>query len=175
MKKSLDIIRGSRKFLINLLDGISIEKLNEIPTGFNNNLVWNLAHVIANQQILCYLNAGAKPVIEEGFIHKYKTGTRPEGFIDEAQIDVWKKYLFSTMDHFEKDAATNMFENYKPFDLRSYPGLRIENISDAIKFVSFHDGLHVGYSMALKRLLKNNGFGKLSATQESVSVQTGNN
>ncbi|RNI33403.1 DinB family protein [Hanamia caeni] len=154
MKESIDIIRGARKFSLNLIDGISIEKLNEIPEGFNNNLAWNFAHVIANQQILCYRNAGAKPVISDEIIDKYKTGTRPEGFIDEKEFETFKQFLLSTIDKFEEDSATNIFENYKAFDLKSYPGVRLKNINDAAKFVSFHDGLHVGYSMALKRALK---------------------
>ena len=154
MKESIDIMRGARKFLINLIDGISIEKLNEIPAGFNNNLAWNIGHVIANQQILCYRNAVVKPVIEEEIIDKYKTGTRPDRFIEEKEFKILMQYLLETIDKFEKDATTNMFENYKAFDLKSYPGVRIKNISDAAKFVTFHDGLHVGYSMALKRSLK---------------------
>lgn len=154
MKESIDIIRGARKFLLTVIEGISIEKLNEIPAGFNNNLAWNVAHVIANQQILCYRNAGVKPVIEDEFIDKYKTGTRPEGFMDEKEFKAIKEYLLSTIDKFREDSATNLFENYVAQDFKSYPGLRLENINDAAQFVSFHDGLHVGYSMALKRALK---------------------
>ena len=154
VKESIDIMRGARLFLINLVDRISIEKLNEIPDGFNNNLAWNFGHVIANQQILLYRNAGAKPVIEDEFIDKYKTGTRPESFIDEETFETFKKNLIQTIDKFEEDSASNMFENYNAFELRSYPGVTLKNISDAAKFVSFHDGLHVGYSMALKRALK---------------------
>lgn len=154
MKESIDIMRGARLFLINLVDGISIEKLNEIPDGFNNNLAWNFGHVIATQQILCYRNAGVKPAIEDEFIDKYKSGTRPEGFIDEKSFGIFKKNLIQTIDKFEEDSTTNIFENYKAFDLKSYPGVRLKNINDAAKFASFHDGLHVGYSMALKRSLK---------------------
>ena len=154
MKESIDIMRGAMKFLLNLIDGISIEKLNEIPLGFNNNLIWNFAHIVASQQILCYRNGGVKPVIEDEFIDKYKTGTRPEGFIAEKEFEIIKQYLITTIDKFEEDSITNMFENYNAFDLKSYPGVEIKNIGDAAKFVSFHDGLHVGYSMALKRSLK---------------------
>lgn len=154
MKESINIMRGARRFMINLIDGITIEKLNEIPEGFNNNLAWNFGHVIANQQILCYRNAGVKPVIEDEIIDKYKTGTRPEGFIDNKEFKLLLQYLITSIDQFEEDATTNMFENYKALDFKSYPGLRVENISDAANFVSFHDGLHVGYSMALKRALQ---------------------
>src|SRR5665213_1190761 len=154
MKESIDIIRGARKFLLNLIDGISIEKLNEIPEGFNNNLAWNFAHVIATQQILCYRNAGAKPVIADEIIDKYKSGTRPEGFIDEKEFETLKQSLLSTIDKFELYSATNLFENYRAFDLKSYPGVRLKNVNDAAKFDCFHEGLHVGYSMALKKALK---------------------
>lgn len=154
MKESIDIMRGGRKFLINLLDGVSIEKLNEVPEGFNNNLAWNIAHMIANQQILCYRNAGEKPVLDEEFIDKYKTGTRPENFINEEEFKSFQKNLISTIDQFEKDSKKKMFENYEAREIKSYPGVRIENIKDAAKFASFHDGLHIGYSMALKRALR---------------------
>lgn len=154
MKESIDIMRGARKFLINLIDGISIEKLNEIPFEFNNNLAWNFGHVVATQQILCYRNAGVKPVIEDEFIDKYKSGTRPAGNIDEKEFKIIKENLIQSIDKFEEDSRTNLFENYKAFESKLYPGVRINNIGDAAKFVCFHDGLHVGYSMALKRSLK---------------------
>jgi len=155
MKESIDIMRGGRVFLKNLLAGISVEKLNEIPEGFHNNLAWNVAHMIANQQILCYRNAGTKPVIEDEFIDKYKTGTRPENFIDESEFKMFLQYLLSTIDQFEKDSETKMFKHYEVHEFKSYPGLKLESIKDAAKFVTFHDGLHIGYCMALKRALKN--------------------
>lgn len=155
MKELIDIMRGGRKFLISLLNGVPVEKMNEIPNGFNNNLAWNVAHMIANQQILCYRNAGAEPVIADEFIDKYKTGTRPENFIDENEVKKFFQYLLSTIDRFEKDSETKMFKHYEPREFKSYPGLKLENIKDAAKFVTFHDGLHIGYCMALKRALKN--------------------
>ena len=154
MKESIDIMRGARLFMINLIDGISIEDLNEIPVGFNNNIAWNFGHVVATQQILCYRNAGVTPVIQDEFIDKYKSGTRPEGYIDEKEFKIIKENLIQAIDRFEQDSTKNMFENYNAFDLKSYPGVRIKDISDAAKFVCFHDGLHVGYSMALKRSMK---------------------
>ena len=154
MKESIDIMRGARKFLINLIEGLSIEDLNEIPVGFNNNIAWNFGHVVATQQILCYRNAGVKLVIQDEFIDKYKTGTRPEGYIDEKEFKIIKENLIQAIDRFEEDSTKNIFGNYNAFDLKSYPGVRIKDIKDAAKFVCFHDGLHVGYSMALKRSLK---------------------
>lgn len=145
--------------MVNLIDGISIEKLNEIPRGFNNNIAWNVAHIIATQQSLCYVNSGVKPLVKGEFIARYKSGTKPEGFIDEADFKDLKDYLLSTIEQFEEDASKEMFTDYKAFNLKSYPGVRIENVKDAIKFASFHEGLHLGYIMALKKIINNNNSG----------------
>jgi hypothetical protein len=110
--------------------------------------------MIANQQILCYRNADAKPAIDDTFIDKYKTGTRPENFIYENEFKTILEYLMSTIDQFEKDAETKMFKHYEVHEFKSYPGVKLDSIKDAAKFVTFHDGLHVGYCMALKRALK---------------------
>lgn len=38
----------------------TIEQLNKVPDGFNSNIIWNVAHLIASQQNLCYMKAGQK-------------------------------------------------------------------------------------------------------------------
>jgi hypothetical protein len=32
----------------------TLEQLNKIPEGYNNNLIWNIAHVVVVQQMLVY-------------------------------------------------------------------------------------------------------------------------
>ncbi|GEM_PF-2526923 len=54
MPKPLDIIRNTRKRLSEMADGHTLEQLNRIPEKYNNNLAWNLGHVVASQQVLCY-------------------------------------------------------------------------------------------------------------------------
>ena len=79
MKKTVDIIHHARSTLGTLMDQFSLDQLNEIPAGFNNNLIWNLGHIIVSQQLLCYAASGITPLVEPGLIGKYKSGTRPSG------------------------------------------------------------------------------------------------
>jgi len=37
-----------------MITPFSLEQLNKIPEGFNNNLIWNIAHCVVTQQLLCY-------------------------------------------------------------------------------------------------------------------------
>ncbi|MDB4926092.1 MAG: hypothetical protein JWR23_2148 [Mucilaginibacter sp.] len=140
-----------RLSLVKLTEGLTIEQLNKIPAGFNNNIIWNLAHMIAAQQGLCYRRAGIDTIVDETFFMTYKPDTKPEKFINAAELETIKALLISTVDQLETDIKNNLFTNYTPWTTRY--GVEINNISEAVNFLPFHDGLHVGYIMALKRAL----------------------
>ncbi len=149
MNKQLDIIHVTRQNFVNLVDSLSIDELNEIPAGFNNNIAWNFGHIIVSQQNLCYLRAGISPLIDPSFIKKYQKGTRPEAFISSDEIAVLKTYLFSLLEDLRNDVADNKFENYQAFT--THFGVQLNNIQDAISFVATHEALHLGYAMAISK------------------------
>lgn len=152
MLKAIEILYKPRTFLISLLDTLTIEQLNTVPAGFNNNIVWNFAHMVAAQQGVCYLRAGLKTVISEELYLAYKPETKPEKFVDAAELESIKQLAFSTLDQLEKDYNEGAFASYVPWTTRY--GVGINNIDDAIKFLPFHDGLHSGYIMAQRRALQ---------------------
>ncbi|HEY9362001.1 MAG TPA: hypothetical protein VIQ00_01975, partial [Chitinophagaceae bacterium] len=73
-------------------------------------------------------------------------------FLDGTEREKIKQLSLTTIDQFEKDYQDNLFSGYQPWTTRY--DLALNNIEDAISFVIFHDGLHVGYTMALKHLVK---------------------
>jgi hypothetical protein len=154
MKEEIGRIRKTRSLVIKLISDLSIEQLNEIPLGFNNNIAWNFAHLLASQQGLCYIRAGLKPIMDEKFIATYKGGTKPERHIDEKEIEHIKEQFLLVMDQLEKDYENNLFSNYQAFTTAL--GVGVNTIDEAISFLFFHEGLHTGYIMALKRLVRDN-------------------
>ncbi|MBA2611123.1 MAG: DinB family protein [Bacteroidetes bacterium] len=152
MNPTIDTIKKTRSFLISLLEGLSLDQLNKIPSGFNNNIIWNLGHLIAAQQGLCYMRSGLKPRIEESFFLAYKTDSKPERDVTPEEFETMKKLLTETLDMLEADLQQNLFTNYNSVTTRY--GVEIKNVDDAIKFLLFHEGLHCGYIMALKRMIK---------------------
>ncbi len=151
MKKQFEILRTTRAFLLSLLDLLSSEQLNKIPAGFNNNVIWNVAHMVAAQQGVCYVRAGLPLVIEDAFFQNYKPDTHPAAALSETQITEIKKLLFSTIDTLEMDYNEGLF-NANPAWTNRY-GVEHENIEQSITFLLFHDGLHIGYIMAMRKLL----------------------
>jgi hypothetical protein len=152
MKREIERLKKTRTYLLDLIKDLSVEQLNEIPLGFNNNVIWNLGHLIVSQQGLCYLRAGLKPVVDEQYFTDYKPQTKPNFPIQEDEINRIKTLFLSILDKLETDYDQNSFSNYGTFTTPY--GVEITNIDDAINFMLFHEGLHTGYIMAMKRLLK---------------------
>jgi len=152
MTKQIEIIRKTRSFLLESLKDLTTEQYNKIPEGFNNNIIWNLGHMIAAQQGVCYIRAGLTPRVEEDIINSFKSSTKPEKTFNETEIENIKTLLFSTLDQLEKDYNNNIFDGYTAWSTRY--GVELANIDDAINFLPFHEGLHSGCIGALKRLIK---------------------
>lgn len=152
MDKQLYIIRNIRANFLNLMSNLSLDSVNEIPNKFNNNILWNLGHIIASQQILCYKFSNLPFTVEEEIILKYRKGTKPEIFIDTNEMNRLKEQLTSTIETLSSDLEKGVFKEYNPY-VTSF-GVELKNIEDAIKYVAVHDGIHLGYSMALKKLVK---------------------
>lgn len=151
MQKVLEIIQQTRSNFLALVEGLNIEQLNKVPQGFNNNIIWNYAHIISAQQIICYKNAGLPFVIDQNFVDLFKKGTKPESFVDEAQLSHIKRMASATIEKLKLDFTDQVFDNYNSYTT-SY-NVTLTNIEDAIKFVSTHDAMHFGYSLALRKLV----------------------
>ena len=149
MNKSHDIITKARLGLINTINELTIDQLNEIPQGYNNNIIWNMGHLIATHQVICYRRAGIDTVVDADFVNTYAPGTRPERFITPEEVLRIQELFFTTLERFEQDLQTDLFDNYTPWTTRA--GVEINNISDADAFLPYHEGMHVGYIMAQKR------------------------
>jgi len=153
MNKHLETLAFTRKYLLAFISDLSVEELNEIPHGFNNNIIWNLAHLVSAQQGVCYKRAQQDIVIDEIYFAPYRPDTKPERFIGIDEIDAIKRLLLTTVKQLEIDYNNNLFSNYQHWTTRY--GVELKSIDDALAFLPFHEGMHIGYIMALKRVVKN--------------------
>lgn len=149
--KQLNIVKQPRLKIISTLEAFTLDQLNAIPKGFNNNIIWNLGHMVATQQGICYKRAGLSTWVNESFFDTYKPDTKPEGPASQQQFDEIKELMITTLEQFEKDYNADLFGNYPSWITRY--GVEISSIDDAIAFLPFHEGLHVGYIMGMRKLL----------------------
>lgn len=140
-----------RVFLLNMVEGFSTEQLNTVPAGFNNNIVWHLGHVVATQQGVTYLKSGRELKIPQEIYDEFKTGSKPERPYSAEEIGYIKSLFFSTLDTFKEDLDNNYFEGYVPFTTRY--GVELSNIKMVTDFLPYHEGLHIGFVSALKKIV----------------------
>lgn len=152
MEKEIENIRQTRLNFVELIEGLSIEAVNKVLKHFNNNILWNFGHVVASQQILCYKLAGLPFQLPSDFIEKYRKGTKPEQYINESEVEVIKKYAESSLQQLATDLEAGLFNSFNAYKT-SY-GVQLNTIADAVTFLQLHDSLHLGYAMALNRLVK---------------------
>jgi hypothetical protein len=152
MNDHLETIRKTRAFMLSLVSDLTLEELNAIPTGFNNNIIWNLGHVVAAQQGVCYARAGLPTWVDEAFFSTYKPGSKPEAAVDNEAVENIKSLMSSSLDKLQADYESGVWKQYPAWTTRY--GTELSSIEDAVAFLLFHEGLHVGYIMALKRVVK---------------------
>ncbi len=151
MHDTIEITRVNRRILEKMLDNYSLEQLNKVPEGFNNNLIWNIAHVVVTQQLLVYKLSGLPMMIDDKMVNTYKKGTKTEGAVTQQEVDKVRGLLFSTLDQTEKDLKTGVFKSFNEYPTST--GFVLKSLEDAMHFNNFHEGIHLGYILALKKSL----------------------
>jgi hypothetical protein len=153
INKSLQLILASRSSIIQLVQPLTTDQLNRIPDGMNNNIIWNMAHLIAVQQDRCYLQAGIEAHASDSLIANYKYGTKPAEKVDDQFYNSIKQQLVQHIEVAAEDYAQDKFRNFLPFNSRLYPGLEISTIEEAFQFIVLHEGLHQGYIRQIVKLI----------------------
>ena len=152
MNKQFDIILKNRIIFKRILGQTSKDSLFKIPKGFNNNIWWNIAHVVATQQLLVYKLSGQDFSIEEELVNKYRKGTAPEGEPTEREFNLVGEYLIDTVEQLQLDYGAGLFKNFEGY--MTSPKVGLDTVEDAISFLAFHEGIHLGAILALQKAIK---------------------
>ncbi|MCB4807408.1 DinB family protein [Tamlana sp. 62-3] len=147
------VLNNTRQIFKNIIEENTLEDLNKIPEGFNNNIIWNIAHVVVTLEVLAYKLSGLEVSLDSEMINKYKKDSKPEGALSQNEVDEIKGLLTSTIKKVETDYNAGIFKTFNEYTV-STTGNTLTKIEDALQFVFFHEGLHYGYVLALLKVVK---------------------
>ncbi len=144
-----------RRFLLAQISALTPAQLNEVPVGYRNNIIWNIAHLGAAVQSLCYGRASLPIAVTDELYTPYLPGTTPTEYLDEASIDAIKTSSLTALDQLSRDIAAEKFTSYSSsaFIQQRY-GVAVDTLADALDFLLYHEGFHTGYVLAIKKLVQ---------------------
>lgn len=152
MEQLFTITRQNRKILYRFLMDTPAELLHKIPKGFNNNIWWNIAHVVVTQQKLVYGLSALPLIVSPLLVAKYQKGTFPSGVPSEMEFAEIRTALFRLPEKTIEDYQSGAFLNFNSY--MTTPKVELNSVEDAIAFNVFHEGLHLGNILALSRAVK---------------------
>ena len=143
--------KTSRNLYLEYFEKYTLNQLNKIPNGFNNNLIWNIGHIIVAQQGLIYKGSNLKGYVSDELFELYKPGTKPTGQTTQSEIDKLKTLLTSLIEKTETDFYNGKFITYN--QRMTGTGFHLNSLMDAFEFNNYHEGLHLGYMMSIKKFV----------------------
>ena len=148
MNCSFDIALKNRAILLKFLTDFSLDQLNEVPKGYRNSIYWNIAHVVVTQQLLVYKLSDVPMLIDADLVDAYRKGTKTEHDVTQQEVNHLKTLLFSTIEQTQKDYNSGTFKTYNQYTVSTKSTLTC--FEEAIEFNNFHEGIHLGYILAMK-------------------------
>ena len=152
MKTQFEILIKSRELVLKAIDDLTIEQINTTPKGFKNNIGWNVAHLVVTQQLLHYRMSGVNCLVPEDLITNYRKGTFPEKAFNDEEFDEVKDLLIALPETFIEDFEAGIFEEYEEYQTST--GFVLNSLETAIAFNNFHEGIHLGIILAMRKLVK---------------------
>lgn len=149
MNEIFTVHLATRQRIADLLEKHSDEELQLVPTGFANNLIWNAAHAVVTQHLLTYNLCGMHMAIPQTLVDRFRKGTKADAPVSAQDVAEVKSLLISTHTSFKADYEQGAFKNFKQYQT-SY-GVMLNTVEEAIAFNNTHEGLHLGYMMALRK------------------------
>lgn len=149
MQHVLETTIKSRKMILEFIQKYTLEQLNAIPSGYNNNLIWNIGHIIVAQQVLVYKLSGLPMMISDEMVEKYKNGSKPEQNVTQAELGEISKLLLDTVNKTSTDYTGKIFKEYNQYTTSI--GFDLKDVEGAMVYNNFHEGLHLGIMMSIRK------------------------
>ncbi len=151
MQLIIDQLKTIRQRFTDLCSSVSEEQLFEIPPGFRNHIAWNVGHVLVTQQLLTYGLSGLELKVAPELVEHFKKGSSPADWPDHSPWNGILDRLVSGVEDFGRDWEEGRFASFESYTTSA--GVTLSTLEEAATFNHFHEGIHLGYCLALKRAL----------------------
>ncbi|MCA9899885.1 MAG: DinB family protein [Anaerolineales bacterium] len=150
--KFVAIFQQNRAYIEQITSTLSDEQMLLMPAGFDNNIAWNLGHLIVVQQSLIYRLCGLPTLTSRMHMLQFSPGTSPANWKNTPDLAEVRQLLTETTAQTIADAAANRFQNYTPYTTTT--NFDLPTFEEATVFNLYHEALHFGAIMALRNVVR---------------------
>lgn len=149
-----DQLNFVRSATLHIVQDVSESEADAIPTGFNNNIRWNLGHIYLVQEQFAFYFAQEPMHIPDGFKELFAMGSKPADWkIQPPTLPELLQLLEEQPNRIKEKLSNRLNEPVaKPFTLRS---LTLNTIGEFLNFCLYHEGGHSQTIKILKRINEN--------------------
>jgi len=148
---SIEMLLQTRKLILRAVSGLSEEAYFTIPPGFDNNIAWNVGHIIVTQQLLLYRLSGLPMYVSREQVALFRSGTSPADWSQPPEMAELLDQLSSYPQKLVDDVQAGKFQAYQAYTTST--GVNLNTFEEAVAFNYFHEGLHLGAILSLKNLV----------------------
>jgi len=146
---SVAILIPNRGLIARAISGLTDAQMLVIPDGHRNNILWNLGHIIVVEQLLHYKLSGLEPHIPNELIAQFKTGTSPADWAMPPDAGLIRSLLVDLPRELDADFRAGRFTTFTAYTTTT--GVTLYNFDDANSFNHFHEGVHTGIIMSMRK------------------------
>ncbi|MDF2963068.1 MAG: DinB family protein [Paenibacillus sp.] len=141
----MDLIRERT---LQQIESVTEETADIIPPGHRNTLRWNLGHILTVHENLCFKQIGAPFSLPETYPALFGNGTKPSDWqiappsLETLTLELKQQPLRI------KQALSGRLDERLP-----QPFKGIETLRGVIGFSLYHEGVHTGIIMSLRKAI----------------------
>jgi len=151
LEEDLSTLEATRANILQLLSKFSLDQINMIPAGFNNNLAWNAGHCWVTQKLLTYGLSGKDTGLSADLIAAYRKGSAPSAPLSAGAWAEIIDGLSTSVDELKADLKSSSWADHNPYTT-SY-GVTIGHVRKGVRFNNTHEGMHYGVMLALSKVV----------------------
>jgi hypothetical protein len=139
----MDLIRERT---LQQLEMINEAIADQMPSGYSNTLRWNIGHILTVQENLCFKLIGEPFGLPEDFPAFFANGTRPGDWNSAPPtLETLKSLLIEQPLRIKQKLALRLEEKL------AQPFKGIDTLRGVIGFSLYHEGVHTGIIMGLRK------------------------
>ena len=135
----------TRASIVQTLEGVSPEAFDIVPEGFNNNIRWQLGHILVTAELFLFKGQEKLPA---SYRELFGPGSKPANWPDDVPSAA------TLLDQLNEQLASIQKVDVTTFDTKlEKPFIGNKTVGELASMGASHEAMHVGQIQALKRIV----------------------